>query len=137
MKSKSKSRKCATPLHIRQAGHNLKVRHSSKAGTILATLGKRDKIRRVNAGCVDGLAGVVKLKTTRTKNATKTLYAVPVSEFKKIQGCSMKTTRKGRRLAGTTGGTFSLSAKQKRNLPPQLQKAIINHHRKQGKRIVN
>ena len=34
-------------------------------------------------------------------------------------------------------GTFQLTDKQKRNLPISLQKAILNHHRKQGKTIYN
>lgn len=32
-------------------------------------------------------------------------------------------------------GTFRLTAKQKRNLPINLQRAILNHHRRMGKKI--
>lgn len=39
-------------------------------------------------------------------------------------------------LAGT-GSTFRLTAKQKKNLPKALQKAILAHHRKLGKKIIN
>jgi len=34
-------------------------------------------------------------------------------------------------------GTFKLTAKQKKNLPLHLQRAILNYHRKQGKVIYN
>ena len=32
-------------------------------------------------------------------------------------------------------GTFRLTDKQKRNLPKTLQKAILNHHRRLGKKV--
>lgn len=48
-----------------------------------------------------------------------------------------KAKRKKRGCLNGTGGTFKLTAKQKKNLPLALQKAILAHHRKLGKKIIN
>jgi len=140
MKLKRTPKRCQIPDYISVEGHNLRVAHTKKAGRILATDGKKDKRRRVAAGCagLEGLAGVIKLKTTRTKNGVKTTWAVPRSEFNKLAKRKVKPARRSRSLSGTSSnGTFRLSAAQKRNLPPQLQRAIIESHRRRGERILH
>lgn len=90
MKKKKSRQNCRPTYEISQAGHLLATRHSSKAGTTLATKAKAEKAKRKRRGCLNG-----------------------------------------------TGGTFKLTAKQKKNLPLALQKAILAHHRKLGKKIIN
>lgn len=85
---KGKSKNCRVLFKISQAGHLLRTKGSKKAGSILASEGKREKKKRLKRGCLNG-----------------------------------------------PEGTFKLTAKQKRNLPKHLQKAILNYHRKQGKVI--
>ena len=49
-----------------------------------------------------------------------------------------KRNKQKRKAKGCLNGTtFQLSAKQKKNLPIALQKAIIKHHRKNGKKIID
>ena len=51
-----------------------------------------------------------------------------------------KKEKKKRQKRGCLYGakaTFQLTAKQKRNLPKALQKAILAHHRKLGKKIID
>lgn len=90
MSQKRTGRNCRPTFEISEAGHLLATRHSSKAGTKLATKAKAEKAKRKKKGCLNG-----------------------------------------------TGNTFKLTAKQKKNLPLALQKAIIAHHRKMGKKIIN
>lgn len=52
------------------------------------------------------------------------------------EGKKQKRKRVKRGCLNGVGGTFRLTEKQKRNLPKSLQKAIIEHHRKAGKRIL-
>lgn len=52
------------------------------------------------------------------------------------EGKAEKRKRKKRGCLNGPSGTFKLTAKQKKNLPAGLQKAIIAHHRKLGKRII-
>ncbi len=86
--AKKKSKNCRVLFRISQAGHLLRTKGSKRAGTILASEGKREKKKRLKRGCLNG-----------------------------------------------PDGTFKLTAKQKRNLPKNLQKAILNHHRRLGKKI--
>ena len=81
---------CRPTFRISEAGHLLRKKGSSKAGTILATEGKAQKRKRKARGCLNG-----------------------------------------------TGGTFRLTASQKKNLPKALQKAILAHHRRNGKTIID
>lgn len=53
------------------------------------------------------------------------------------EGKVEKRKRKKRGCLNGPVGTFKLTAKQKRNLPAALQKAIIAHHRKLGKKILS
>lgn len=53
------------------------------------------------------------------------------------EGKEEKRKRRKRGCLNGAPGTFKLTAKQKKNLPVALQKAIIAHHRKAGKRIIN
>jgi hypothetical protein len=84
---KRRSKNCRPTFRISMAGHLLKVKGSSKAGSVLSTDGKAEKRKRRKRGCLNG-------------------------------------------------GTFQLTEKQKRKLPKSLQKAIIAHHRRLGKRIM-
>lgn len=52
------------------------------------------------------------------------------------EGKKQKRSRAKRGCLNGVEGTFRLTEKQKRNLPKSLQKAIIEHHRKAGKRIL-
>ena len=53
------------------------------------------------------------------------------------EGKAEKNKRLKRGCLNGTAGTFKLTDKQKRKLPKNLQKAIIDFHRKQGKRIIS
>ncbi|MFZ5553543.1 MAG: hypothetical protein ACOZCO_10530 [Bacteroidota bacterium] len=88
MKKRRKSNNCRVLFRISQAGHLLRTKGQRKAGSILASEGKREKKKRLKRGCLNG-----------------------------------------------PEGTFKLTAKQKRNLPVHLQRAILNYHRRQGKII--
>jgi hypothetical protein len=48
-----------------------------------------------------------------------------------------KRRRKKRGCLNGPPGTFRLTEKQKRNLPKHLQKAIIEHHRRKGDKIID
>ena len=85
MAKTKKKTNCRPTFRISQAGHLLSKEGSSNAGRTLATDAKREKRKRKQKGCLNGV---------------------------KRQGKS-----------------FQLSAKQKRNLPPELQKAILKFHR--------
>lgn len=52
------------------------------------------------------------------------------------EGKVEKRKRLQRGCLNGSGKTFKLSVKQKRSLPPGLQKAIIAYHRKLGKKII-
>jgi hypothetical protein len=65
----------------------------------------------------------------RTKGSTKA-GKVLASEGKREK---QKRLRRG--CLNGPEGTFQLTAKQKRNLPENLQRAILNHHRRMGKKI--
>ena len=51
------------------------------------------------------------------------------------EGKREKAKRKSRGCLNGPPGTFKLTESQKRNLPKHLQKAILNHHRKLGKKV--
>lgn len=53
------------------------------------------------------------------------------------EGKKQKRNRLKKGCLNGVGGTFRLTDKQKRKLPKSLQKAIIEHHRKSGKRIID
>ena len=52
-------------------------------------------------------------------------------------GKAEKQKRQKRGCLNGTDNTFRLTAKQKQHLPPALQKAILAHHRKLGKKIID
>jgi hypothetical protein len=51
------------------------------------------------------------------------------------KGKEEKRKRLKRGCLNGPAGTFKLTDKQKRNLPITLQKAILNHHRRLGKKV--
>lgn len=53
------------------------------------------------------------------------------------EGKKEKKKRKAKGCLNGPPGTFKLTAKQKRNLPVSLQRAIIAHHRRLGKKIID
>lgn len=53
------------------------------------------------------------------------------------EGKKQKRKRLKKGCLNGVGGTFRLTDKQKRSLPKSLQKAILEHHRKLGKRIID
>ncbi len=53
------------------------------------------------------------------------------------EGKREKAKRKAKGCLNGTGGTFRLTDKQKKKLPINLQKAILAHQRKKGKRIID
>lgn len=65
----------------------------------------------------------------RTKGSTK------AGKVLASEGKREKKKRLKRGCLNGPDGTFRLTAKQKRNLPAHLQKAILSYHRKQGKKI--
>ena len=52
-------------------------------------------------------------------------------------GKKEKAKRRAKGCLNGTGDTFQLTAKQKKKLPVNLQKAIIAYQRKKGKRIID
>jgi hypothetical protein len=88
MAKRKKSSNCRVLFRVSQAGHLLRTKGSKKAGSVLASEGKKEKRKRLKRGCLNG-----------------------------------------------PEGTFRLTAKQKKNLPKHLQRAILNHHRRLGKVI--
>jgi hypothetical protein len=88
MAKRKKSSNCRVLYRVSQAGHLLRTKGSKKAGSVLASEGKKEKRKRLKRGCLNG-----------------------------------------------PEGTFRLTAKQKKNLPKHLQRAILNHHRRLGKVI--
>ena len=52
------------------------------------------------------------------------------------EGKREKQKRRSRGCLNGPAGTFKLTEKQKRKLPKKLQKAIIEHHRRLGKKII-
>ena len=87
-KKKKNAIDCRIKYEVSKAGHLLRTRGFSSAGTILATIGKEQKAKRKKRGCLNG-----------------------------------------------PPGTFQLTAKQKKNLPKALQKAILKHHYQLGKEV--
>ena len=53
------------------------------------------------------------------------------------EGKREKRKRRARGCLNGPPGTFKLTAKQKKNLPAKLQRAIIAHHRSLGKKIID
>jgi hypothetical protein len=53
------------------------------------------------------------------------------------EGKAQKRKRRKRGCLNGPEGTFRLTEKQKRKLPKKLQKAILEHHRKLGKTIMD
>lgn len=53
------------------------------------------------------------------------------------EGKKEKKKRVARGCLNGPPGTFKLTEKQKRKLPLKLQKAIIAHHRRLGKKIID
>jgi hypothetical protein len=51
------------------------------------------------------------------------------------EGKKEKKKRRARGCLNGPPGTFKLTEKQKRNLPKHLQEAILDHHRRLGKKI--
>lgn len=52
------------------------------------------------------------------------------------EGKTEKSKRKKRGCLDGTGGTFRLTAKQKRNLPLAMQRGLIAYQRRLGKKIL-
>lgn len=62
------------------------------------------------------------------------------SKAGKVLSRNGKAAKKKRLKRGCLNGSdesFQLTAKQKRNLPIALQRAILKHHRQLGKRIIS
>lgn len=53
------------------------------------------------------------------------------------EGKKEKKKRLARGCLNGPPGTFKLTEKQKRKLPPKLQRSIIEYHRRKGDRIIN
>ena len=53
------------------------------------------------------------------------------------EGKRAKSKRKKKGCLNGVAGTFKLTEKQKKKLPLKLQKAIIAHHKKLGKKIIS
>ncbi|MGZ4089112.1 MAG: hypothetical protein ACXVNM_08545 [Bacteroidia bacterium] len=53
------------------------------------------------------------------------------------EGKRQKKRRMKRGCLHGLGEVFSLTPKQKRNLPKALQEAILEHHRRKGRKIVD
>jgi hypothetical protein len=76
---KSKKRKagnassCRPTFHISQAGHLLKKKHSSKAGSILSTAAKAEKRKRRKRGCLNGPTGTFRLTEKQKRRLPKRL----------------------------------------------------------------
>ena len=79
----------------------------------------------------------VTFEVSRAGHLLKTRGSSRAGKVLATEGKSQKAKRRAKGCLNGLPGTFKLSAKQKRNLPKNLQKAIISHHRRLGKRIIN
>ena len=70
---KKKSKNCRPTFKISMAGHLLKVKGSSKAGSILSAEGKREKRKRRKRGCLNGPSGTFKLTDKQKRKLPKHL----------------------------------------------------------------
>lgn len=92
------------------------------------------------------------MKSKRKKSARKCRPSFRISEAGNLlstksssragsvlsrEGKAEKRKRLKRGCLNGTSGSFRLTAKQKRNLPKALQKAILKHHRSLGKKIIS
>jgi hypothetical protein len=68
------------------------------------------------------------LSTQGTSKAGRTLSK---------EGKAAKRSRMSKGCLHGAAETFQLTSKQKKNLPKALQKAILSHHRRLGKRIID
>lgn len=110
------------------------------------------KTKRKTTKKVGKTKSVSKVKTSPKKKPTKTncrpsFKISSAGHLLRVEGDShagsvlsregkiQKAKRKKKGCLNGTKGTFKLTEKQKRNLPKNLQKAILNYHRKQGKKI--
>ncbi len=67
----------------------------------------------------------------------KTAHSSKAGTVLSHDGKAEKRKRQKRGCLNGPAGTFRLTEKQKRKLPKKLQKAILEHHRKQGKKIID
>ena len=76
--------------------------------------------------------------TFRISQAGHLLATKNSSKAGKVLSTEGKREKRKRKKRGCLNGTtFQLTPKQKKNLPKSLQKAILSHHRKLGKTIIN
>lgn len=85
MKTKSKKRKnCRPTFRISMAGHLLKMKGSSKAGSILSADGKAEKRKRKNRGCLNGPTGTFKLTEKQKKKLPKHLQRAIIAHHRSL-----------------------------------------------------
>lgn len=75
---------CKTSFEIRQAGHLLATKGSSKAGRILSSKGKAEKAKRLQRGCLNGPAGTFKLTERQKRNLPKALQTAILNHHRRL-----------------------------------------------------
>ena len=82
-----------------------------------------------------GKACRIPFKISEAGHLLKTQHESGAGSYLSHEGKLQKQKRKKKGCLNGPAGTFKLTEKQKRKLPPKLQRAIIEHHRKLGKKI--
>lgn len=75
-------------------------------------------------------------KVSQAGHLLKTKGSARAGKVLSKEGKAEKKKRLKRGCLNGPPGTFKLTDKQKRKLPKALQKAILNYHRKKGKKII-
>jgi hypothetical protein len=88
MKSKNKKRRpassnCRPAFRISMAGHLLKEKHSSKAGSILSTDAKAEKRKRKRRGCLNGPNGTFRLTEKQKRKLPKRLQRAIIEHHRR------------------------------------------------------
>jgi hypothetical protein len=79
----NKGKNCRPTFRISQAGHLLKTKGSSKAGSVLSKDGKSEKRKRKKKGCLNGAPGTFKLTDKQKRKLPQSLQKAIVSYHRK------------------------------------------------------
>lgn len=80
-----KRNNCKLTFRIRQAGHLLATKGTSKSGRVLSSEGKAEKAKRLKRGCLNGPAGTFKL-TDKQKRKLPLKLQKAILAYHKKQG---------------------------------------------------
>ncbi len=83
-KARGKSSNCRPTFKISMAGHLLKQKSSSKAGSILSAEGKAEKRKRKKRGCLNGLDRTFKLTERQKRKLPKSLQKAILAHHRSL-----------------------------------------------------